>query len=250
MSEAAASMRQVDPRYELDQNQLDAIAQFEADYNAIDHFLQQEVGIERYVPFMRLVTEYARKHSCWRDAEVLRMAASVRNAIVHGRTERYGYPAVPSAALAVAVRACRDRLLNPARVIPAFERTVEVVSVNDPLAKVLTVVAQRDYSQFPVYDGERFCGLLTENGITRWLANHMMRTIYQVDLERIDVGRVLQNEEHLQNYAFLCPSARVDEVRERFASEALLEAVLITPNGEVSEKLSGIATRWDMLQLV
>jgi hypothetical protein len=41
---------------------------------------------------------------------------------------------------------------------------------------------------------------------------------------------------------------RVDDLLGRFATNPLLEAALITERGKESEKLMGIATRWDVLQ--
>jgi hypothetical protein len=41
----------------------------------------------------------------------------------------------------------------------------------------------------------------------------------------------------------------VDDVRGLFAAQPVLEAVLITANGSQAEKLLGMATRWDVLQL-
>src|SRR5262249_13019171 len=147
---------------------------------------------DRYVSFMHLVNTYAGKHPSWCDADLLRVIADVRNAIVHGKTEPYRYVAVPTPVLAQSLRVCRDRLINPARAIPTFQRKVERVSVHDDLAKVLTVIKERDYSQFPVYEADKFRGLLTENGITRWLAHHVATKMSLVELEDVPVKEVLQ----------------------------------------------------------
>lgn len=63
------------------------------------------------------------------------------------------------------------------------------------------------------------------------------------------VGQVLKNEEERKNYQFVSRDTRVDDIRASFAAQTLLEAVLVTTSGEEAEKLLGIATRWDMLQL-
>ena len=121
--------------------------------------------------------------------------------------------------------------------------------MNDTLAQVLKTITQREYSQFPVYDGNQFLGLLTENGITRWLAQHVSTELSLVELDEVRVSQVLQNEEKRVNYYFVARDMRLDDVRGLFASHELLEAVLITANGKESEKLLGIATRWDIIHL-
>ena len=57
---------------------------------------------------------------------------------------------------------------------------------------------------------------------------------------------VVAEQENRQNWTFLARDARVDSVIERFASNPLLEAVLITQRGKDTEALLGIATRWDV----
>jgi predicted transcriptional regulator len=233
----------------LSTEQLDLIEQFEADYNAVDQFLRNALGANKQVAFTQLVNEYSRKRAGWHDADLLRTIASVRNAIIHGKTEPYRYPAVPTRATAQSLRGCLDRLINPARAIPTFQRKVESVSVHDSLAHVLKIVQHRDYSQFPVYGDNQFRGLLTENGITRWLAEHVTRELSLVELEDVPVKQVLANEEKRKNYLFVPREMPVEDVRCLFASQELLEAVLITAHGKESEALLGIATRWDMIHL-
>lgn len=233
----------------LPKEQLDVIEHFEADYNAVDRFLRKALGSIPQMSFTHLVKEYSRKHSGWRDADLLRTIAELRNVIVHTKTEPYRYIAVPTPAIAQNLQACRDRLENPARVIPTFRRKVETVSVDDTLVRVLKVVTQRDYSQFPVYEAERFRGLLTENGITRWLAHHVATKLSLIELDDVPVKQVLQNEETRNNYQFVAPDMRMDDVSGLFESQELLEAVLITASGKESAKLLGIVTRWDMIHL-
>ena len=233
----------------LSQEQLDLIQQFEADYNAVDHFLRKSLGREKQVPLSLLLTEYSSKHIGWRDTETLRTIAEVRNAIVHGKTEPYRYVAVPTPWTVQKLKTCKERLTNPGCAISKFERKVETVSMNDTLAQVLKTITQREYSQFPVYDGNQFLGLLTENGITRWLAQHVSTELSLVELDEVRVSQVLQNEEKRVNYYFVARDMRLDDVRGLFASHELLEAVLITANGKESEKLLGIATRWDIIHL-
>ncbi|MFN8007522.1 MAG: CBS domain-containing protein [Terriglobia bacterium] len=233
----------------LTKEQLDLIEHFEADYNKVDHFLRNALGRAKHVPFTRLLDEYLRHHPGWHDADLLKMVAGVRNAIVHCKTNAYQYVAVPTPTLGEELRACRDRLTNPPHVIPAFKRRVETVSIDDTLARVLRLISLRDYSQFPVYDAERFQGLLTENGITRWLADHIAKEISLIELEGVSVRHVLLNEEKRPNFLFVSQDMLVDDVKELFASHELLEAGIITLTGKRSESLLGIATRWDMIQI-
>lgn len=231
----------------LSKDQLDVIEQFEADYNKIDRFLRHSLGSEASASFTHLVRVFAQRHAGWPDRELLGLVAEVRNAIVHGKLEAYRYVAIPAPAIMEQLRACRDRLMHPALAIPTFARKVQTVLIDESLAHVLKVINQQQYSQFPVYEDNRFQGLLTENGLTRWLAHHVATNLTLVELEDVPVREVLRNEEKRKTYHFVARGCRVDDLKALFALYELLEAVLITSTGKESEGLLGIATRWDVL---
>ena len=44
-------------------------------------------------------------------------------------------------------------------------------------------------------EAERFRGLLTENGITRWFAYHVATKVSLVELQDVHVKQALENEE-------------------------------------------------------
>jgi predicted transcriptional regulator len=232
----------------LSKAQLDLIEEFQADYNALDRFLRGQLKDSKEPSFTGRVYEYSRQHPGWRDADLLRVIAEVRNTLVHGRTQPYRYAAIPTSSLARELRLCRDRLTKPELIVPKFQKTVETVTVEDKLAQVLRLVHTRDYSQFPVYENDRFHGLLTENGVTRWLARHIADSHALVDLDEITVKEVLRDQEKFETWTFMSRDERVDDLVGYFGTTPLLEAALITAHGKESEKLIGIATRWDILQ--
>ena len=233
----------------LSKEQLDLIEDFEADYNAVDQFLRKTLGSDKLASFTHLVNQYEQKHRGWRRADLLKSIGEVRNTIVHGKTAPYCYLAVPTPALAKDLKSCREGLINPIRVIPTFQREVESLSIDDTLAQVLRTIKQRDYSQFPVYATEQFQGLLTENGITRWLAHHVATDLSLVEMDDVSVKQLLQSEEKRKNYHFVSRNTIADDAKGLFTANELLEAVLITASGKESETLMGIATRWDMIRL-
>ena len=229
----------------LTQPQIETIERFEVDYNFIDQHLRKDLGLDRTETFAQVVKGYSRKHPGWRDADLLRMVGDLRNAIVHGKTEPFRHIAVPTPTISRELTRCRDRLQNPILVIPKFQRNVERLLNTDTLDHVLRIVAERNYSQFPVYDDKRFKGLLTENGITRWLARNVDQELFGV--KDILVSEVLRLENERENYKFVPRNTRLDELAAAFAREAELEAVLITHQGKDSEAPIGIATRWDIV---
>jgi predicted transcriptional regulator len=244
MSNVAASKNQ------LSSQEQDQVERFESAYNAIDRHLRKVLNQANNARFTQLIGEYSRRGKLGNaDHNDLRTFADLRNVLVHEKVKPRTYLAMPAPFVVEKIESIRDRILHPELLIPKFQKTVESIKIDDALARVLALIAERDYSQFPVYDGEHFKGLLTENGITRWLAHHVSKVLSLVDLEDVSTKHVLGEEEKRRNVEFVSRSLTMYELMALFAETELLEAALITQNGKPSEKLMGIVTRWDVVQL-
>ncbi len=234
----------------LTKDQLASIEKFESDYNVVDKLLRKETGADRgKLSFVAVVQKYAERRRHWRGKDVLLMVAEVRNAIVHNKTDKIRYVAVPTPTLAASLATCRASLESPELVLPRLKRPVTSVAMDESLSSILRKIADCDYSQFPVYLGERFTGLLTENGITRWLATHVTKEGSMVEFDDVAARDLLGNEEARENFAFVSRDLPLDELPVLFADKPELEAVFITESGKKSERMIGVATQWDCLQL-
>jgi len=226
------------------------VEDFEVYYNDLDHYLRKSLGTDKQVPFKYLVNEFSRKHPGWKDANLLITLAEIRNVIIHEKTERFRYVAIPTPPVVDELKACKERLMNPGYVIPIFKKDVKKLSLNDTLVKALKLIREYSFSQFPVYDGLKYVGLLTENGITHWLAFYISKEISLVDLDEVSIKDVLRNEEQRENCIFIPKDMRIDDLKALFSENNMLEAALITEHGKEIENLLGIATRWDIVHYI
>jgi predicted transcriptional regulator len=233
---------------EITEVQRELVQSFLVTYNQLDAEMRSRLALGREVAFSRVLNEFSAKHPRWFDFEFLRTANELRNLLVHEPKRPYDYVAIPTAAMVMELKEVCDRILNPERVWPKFRREVETVAPTNSLAQVLRQIALRDFSQFPIYREKRFDGLLTENGITRWLAHHVSSELSIIELEDVLVGQVIPEEEKRGNWQFVSREETVQTVRELFAEKELLEAVLITHSGNERESLLGIVTRWDIIR--
>lgn len=236
-------------RNSLSKEQLDLIERFTTAYNAIDHYLRDLLRADQSIHFSQLVREYASRYPRWREQENLRMMGDLRNAVVHQRERSYEYLSIPVPSVVENMERIRDQFKSPERVFPKFQRDVMAFQADDVLSDVLKSINEKDFSQFPIYHKERYIGLLTENGITRWLAKHSTKEMTLIDLGEVNVKDVLSQEEQRKNCQFTPRSSTVLDAENLFAHNAMLEALLISETGKPSEKLIGIITRWDVLNL-
>jgi predicted transcriptional regulator len=230
----------------LSQDQLDLIERFITAYNAIDHYLREQLEVENFVSFSSLVRDYGRRHPRWEAQDDLRMMSDLRNAMVHQRTEAYEYLSVPIPSVVEEIERIREQLTKPERVYPKFRREVVSFKAGDPFSKVLAKIHERGFSQFPVLKGEKFLGLLTEHGITRWLADHVTNEMMLVDFEEMDVMEVFTQDDKRKNYGFVARNATIMEAEAEFATNPKLEALLISESGQPNGKLLGIITRGEV----
>lgn len=232
----------------MNSTDLNLIERFVSAFNAVDFHLQGALGEGDRSSFRALVDLYARRHRWWPDAEPLRVFASLRNVIIHDKIAPYEYVCVPTAQVVEDLEAIRDRLQHPERIDPRFSRAVVTLEAGDSLSHALKLVHERDITHFPVYHGTKFSGLLTPNGIARYLAHHVAINGAPLDFGSVEVRFVLAREESRANFFFASRDEPVRKIAFAFHENTFLEAVLITPNGGKQEKLLGIATRADVLE--
>lgn len=217
-------------------------------YNSIDAHMRAELGLDGRPGFLEVLNRFMDRHGRIPELRELKLFAELRNVAVH--MQSLVNPAfVPSEKAVERLEQIRNRLLSPPLAGSAFRRKVVTANPDDSLAKILDLIRQNDFSQFPVYNGSTLAGLLTENGITRWLAQHVNLSGSLVELIDHSVAEVLKDDRKSTNFKLVGREVPVDVVQDMFADHANLEAVIVTNSGKPSETPLGIATQWDMARL-
>jgi len=221
--------------------------QFMDYFNQIEQHMRTVLVAPPGQPFRSLITPYYQKCPWVVGESDLNSFASLRNAVVHTTLDS-ACPLFSASEEAVRkIKIIAAHMLRPELVLARFGRTVETVTPDATVFSVLMLIRERDYTQFPVYEKTNFHGLLTENGITRWLARNVAEQ--SISLSDVYVRDLLTLEEGKRRHEFLPSDAPTDRVAYLYATNPDLEAVLITPDGTVSHNLKGIATRYDVIQL-
>ena len=232
--------------YKLSEEEQSLLERFEAAYNRIDRELHERSGEEG--TFSYVLDRYREQRRSWRDADELKLLSRLRNVIVHDKTEAYRYAAIPTPEVVDRIEAIYERLASPKTAYSEF-RSGEVVKINTEtsVAEVLKTIHKHNFSQFPVYDERNFAGLLTENGITRWLSRYVQDHESLVELDDFRVKDLLETEQKRTNYIFIARHETLEEAVYLFEKNPLLEAALITETGREHQALLGIVTRWDII---
>ena len=229
----------------------DRVDRFLAAYNSIDRLLRERTSIADHgVPFRTVLRRFLRDQR-WRGAERLEEYAELRNLLVHETLEPDGWLAVPSEQVVRRIEAIRDRLAGGQRADDAFKRRVATVSPAMPLRDALAQAHATGFSQFPVVEGEKVVGLLTDRGLARWLAERCAAAGPLVLSEAVAgaaVADVLDADADRRTWDLAARDEPAERVLARFVERPELEAVLVTQHGKADQKLLGIATHLDVVR--
>jgi CBS domain-containing protein len=147
---------------------------------------------------------------------------------------------------------CSAKLINitTTTVIPTFERSVHVFTLDDTLEEVLRFMKKYQYSQVVVRNKHRL-HLITPESILDWLQKEAVRKKKVINIS--DILLLNLNYDNDSTFLSFYDAARtVDEARsefyERFNKDApRLSAIIITSTGTSTGTPIGIITPWDFI---
>src|SRR5262249_13904197 len=136
----------------------------------------------------------------------------------------------------------RDELLSPPLLLSVSTRPVVTCGPADPVGQAVKKMHRGALSQLPVYEGDKFVGLLTAETVARWLASNLAEG--QELVEEETVAKVLGHQEDPENHAFLGRDSTALDGLAAFDAflhrGKRLEAILLTHNGRPTEQALGI----------
>ena len=224
--------------------------EFMSEFNRIEDFLKDLVNAKYNMPFYKLLEEAMKRDKLVKQFyQELRTMSDLRNIIAHG--DPNDPVALPSKSTLNRIRFIEDQFTNPLKVIDVFEKSVDAFDATDSLAEVLSEIDKYNYSQFPVARSGEFIGLITENGITNWLAASVREDI--ISIRNTTVQDVILGDEESGSYSFLLASDTLYDVIDKFEEirrKKNRTATIIVLNRKVSpvnvEDIYTILTPWDL----
>jgi hypothetical protein len=235
----------------MDMKQMSRAERFIAAFNDIEDEFRRVLDPEKHVKFLEMARTYADQHhlpSVQRDG--LQTFATLRNAISHGRWHDGQPIAEPNEATVREIEKLRDQITSPPKAVRFLpEGPVCTASPDDPISTVLKHVVDSDYSQIPVYDGTRYIGILTTNAVARWVA-YRLEHGHVIPPGAEPVGHVLAFAEAYERALFvnstLTAAEAIDQLTHGGEGQTPVTALIITQDGQQSEKPVGIITSSDL----
>ena len=212
---------------------------FLAAFNDIEAFLRDALDAKKTDSFNWMVSKAERNHVLTpAQANDLKEFAGLRNAISHGEYQNYRPIAEPLPETVDEIEHIRDQLLHPPVAMDVIgHQKVITFGPDDDVNVALRAIRDTGISQFPIYEGKQFVGMLTTNTIARWLASEIND---DDTLTHKGIRHVLTFNERKDQAVFLPREASATDVIAALTSPAahhtLPRLVIITEHGHNNQQ--------------
>lgn len=231
---------------------------FVAAYNRIHNYMkdkdpkyQNDKGFADFKTLLRRSTNPVIKNM--RNNSRLLKFHELRNVLVHEKGNNgLEYIATPHSSIVEEIEKFAEELESPRSAESICTKEMAIIHSAENIKTALDLMKNEgkgEYSQIPIYDENRFVALLTDGGISRWIAH-----AFNDDgllMENMSVQEVIQYE-NPRNVAFVGRHDSVFKVKEIFENrisnnQLNLQAIIVTEHGKPHEKALGIITAWDIV---
>lgn len=219
--------------------------------NRNEQFLTHFENIEAYI---RRVHNYSRDPlsklvNTTKDATIrvqrqnLEVLMLVRNALLHNGVDNY----------VEVTQEVIDLADEVYQALPLHKRAKDYMTKNpicfdmdDSIAEPLQVISKSKLIRFPIFDNGRIVGILSDNGISHWLAENIENDI--VSIKSTTIRDVALHDEYFYDIHYVSDESSYSYVYSVFEKTLGLRMVLVTDNGKPNERVLGVITRGDILK--
>ena len=214
-------------------------------YNELDDWLRRQAGENRDISFSKVVSVVAQKNRAVRSNEYfLKSIGSLRNAIVHDPKYGNRIIATPDQSVVKEFNDICSKIFAPKKAIDISTRNIEIFSLDENLSRVLPKMRSNDYSQLVVEKKDGSFGMITREGISRWVETHMDEDV--VSLKEVKLENI-HHLEDIKSWDFISTNKSIYDAAALFSHDTRrIQALIITEKGRPKEKPLGILTFWDI----
>lgn len=224
---------------------------FLAAFNNIDYTIKTRYNFNRSMGFSEAVRKAVAYNFTIRKYEDdLVGYGRLRNAIVHGNDDFI--IAEPHLDVVEKIEKIERILTTPPRALDVVaRRDVLSVHASKSMKEVIMLISSSSYSNIPVFNNEnQIIGIANGQKILDAFGKFLLSGgKSETFLNSVKIEDMLSRIENTSYYAFANKDITVEQALALFHQNSKLLAILVTNNGGAKEKLLGIMTGSDVLQM-
>lgn len=217
--------------------------QFIESFNKIHKYLMKYTNSDDNVSFSDLLYRSKAHPMLNLYLDDLHVFRKLRNIIVHQTDDFEKIIAMPSEESVLRIQFIENQLIDPVKVNVLNKEVIQFQG-SDSIRGALLKSSEKGFFKFPIYENNKFLGLVTERGIAKWLQKEANAETITIDEKMLD----LLPYEKEGKYQFVEENTTIYEAWDIFKSESSLpRALLVTKNGSELEKIEAIITLDDLI---
>ena len=220
-------------------------------YNQIDYSLRVQYNFKRSMNFSDLIRRSVLvNHIARKYEDDLIDYGRLRNAIIH-RSNDDLIIAEPHDSVVENIERIARLITTPPNALQTIcQDDVLTVEYNVKVKKVIGLMANKSFSNIPIYKDGTLLGVANGQKILEWIGSHINKKHNLEDiLNETDIQEILNYNSVYKQYEILPASATIEEVLDLFNKNRKLLTVLITKTGSMQEPPLGIVTTTDIVEM-
>jgi len=214
-------------------------------FNGLEDWLRKQNRQDKHDSFHDLVNNIGEKNKVVRNhAHFLRRMGNLRNAILHDTEYPVSIIAIPKESIVEKFESICRTIYEPKTALQIATKKIATHTVDVGLSEVLILMKNNDFSQIIIRKPDDSYGVLTREGIARWMESNIEEDLISIKEAKIDDILPFESTESWQ---FIEAKATIYDALSYFSDTARrVQALLVTQNGRVKEKPIGLITFWDI----
>ncbi|WP_125606093.1 CBS domain-containing protein [Lapidilactobacillus bayanensis] len=177
-----------------------------------------------------------------------------RNILVHEGIQAEGEIATPSDYLIEKVETLTTKIREAKKIKALFRSQVISFKLTDNLHDVLQAVKKYGYTKFPVFAEDHLVGVVTDNGITKFMASQLQEDL--ISIKSVHLENILALDKRKDSFMVVNEETSIydiDDIFMRKIKEGKSSFILLMSSDnhvDHPDDITGIITPWDMPEII
>lgn len=224
---------------------------FIAAYNTIDQSLRSIYNYKRNMTFSDMIRRTVPINSVIRKYEdKLIDYARLRNSIIHNSNEEY-IIAEPHEDVVLLMERIAQMITKPPKVIDIVKnKNVLTIEGEMPLREVAILMSKTGFKSLPVYENGKILGIATPNRLVEWVGKKLDENKNNLEVfSKSQIMETLKESDENTRFTICAEDLTIQQTLDQFYKNRMLSAIIITKTGSSYEKILGIITIADIMDL-